>query len=59
MNRYSIAIAAMLVLFSFSVFSQDQMSPVTGSHDLEKVTIDKYVFETALNSADRTITFLQ
>ena len=58
MNKYSIA-AALLLLISFSLFSQDQMSPVTGSHDLEKVTIDKYVFETALNSADRTITFLQ
>lgn len=60
MNRYSIVHAALLLLvFTFYVFSQDQMSPVTGAHDMEKVTIDKYVFETALNSADRTITFLQ
>jgi len=59
MNKHSIALAAMLLMISFTLFSQDQMSPVTGSHDLEKVTIDKYVFETALNSADRTITFLQ
>ncbi|MBE2226408.1 MAG: tetratricopeptide repeat protein [Ignavibacteria bacterium] len=58
MNKYSIA-AALLLLISFSLFSQDQLSPVTGLHDLEKVTIDKYVFESALNSADRTITFLQ
>lgn len=60
MNRYFIVHAVFLLLvFSFYVFSQDQMSPVTGAHDMEKVTIDKYVFETALNSADRTITFLQ
>lgn len=60
MNRYFIVHAALLLLvFTLHVFSQDQMSPVTGAHDMEKVTIDKYVFETALNSADRTITFLQ
>lgn len=60
MNRYYIVHAALLLLvFTLHVFSQDQMSPVTGAHDMEKVTIDKYVFETALNSADRTITFLQ
>lgn len=60
MNRYFIVYAALLLLvFTLHVFSQDQLSPVTGAHDMEKVTIDKYVFETALNSADRTITFLQ
>lgn len=60
MNRYFIVHAALLLLvFTLHVFSQDQLSPVTGAHDMEKVTIDKYVFETALNSADRTITFLQ
>jgi tetratricopeptide (TPR) repeat protein len=60
MNRYFIVHAALLLLiFTLHVFSQEQMSPVTGAHDMEKVTIDKYVFETALNSADRTITFLQ
>ncbi len=50
-----------LFLFSIAVniYPQDQMTPVSGAHDTEKVSIDKYVFETALNSADRTITFLQ
>lgn len=60
MNRYFIVHAALLLLvFTLHVFAQEQMSPITGAHDMEKVTIDKYVFETALNSADRTITFLQ
>jgi len=41
------------------VLSQDTFNPVSVTIDSEKVSIDKYVFETALNSADRTITFLQ
>lgn len=50
----------LFLLFTASnIYPQDQMTPVSGTHDTEKVSIDKYVFETALNSADRTITFLQ
>ncbi len=59
MKRYSIAMAALLLLLSFNLLAQEQMTPVSGVHDTEVVSIDKYVFETALNSADRTITFLQ
>lgn len=47
------------IFFTMPVLSQDPLIPVTGVQDTEKVSIDKYVFETALNSADRTITFLQ
>lgn len=59
MKRFSIALAVILLVVSFNLFAQEQMTPVTGAHDTEKVSIDKYVFETSLNSADRTITFLQ
>jgi len=59
MKRFSIALAVILLAVSFNLFAQEQMTPVTGAHDTETVSIDKYVFETALNSADRTITFLQ
>ena len=51
------------IIFIFNLalplYTQDQLIPITGVNDVEKVTIDKYVFETALNSADRTISFLQ
>ncbi|MBE2217584.1 MAG: tetratricopeptide repeat protein [Ignavibacteria bacterium] len=59
MGKLFLNITVFLFLVSVSIFAQDQMTPVSGTHDTEKVSIDKYVFETALNSADRTITFLQ
>ncbi len=59
MGKLFLNITVFLFLISVNILSQDQMTPVSGTHDTEKVSIDKYVFETALNSADRTITFLQ
>ncbi|MCC6864862.1 MAG: tetratricopeptide repeat protein [Ignavibacteria bacterium] len=63
MKRYSIEFKSflflVLLLCSFSSFSQEQFNPVNDVHSNDQVQIDKYAFETALNSADRTITFLQ
>jgi len=59
MGKLYLVFSLFLFLIAVNIYPQDQMTPVSGAHDTEKVSIDKYVFETALNSADRTITFLQ
>jgi tetratricopeptide (TPR) repeat protein len=59
MQKIFFAVLVLLFLLILNVRTQEQLQPVSGVHDTEKVSIDKYVFETALNSADRTITFLQ
>lgn len=59
MGKLYLVISLFLFTAAVNMYAQDQMTPVSGTHDTEKISIDKYVFETALNSADRTITFLQ
>lgn len=52
-------IILMLVLFAGVSFSQVQFTPENNSTDTETVVLDRYIFEAMLNSADRTITFLE